>query len=145
MVYEFLEWQVRDVMSNPVTIGPETSIQEAEALLEVNEFNSLPVVDEGGKLVGLITALDILKAFQFNEDAIFPNYAAVMKHPVERIMSRDVVTTCPRTPLTRVLEKLVTSRNKSLPVVDEEKVVGVIARADVMEALRRADEGESPV
>ena len=49
----------------------------------------------------------------------------------------------PRTRLTRVLEKMVATRNKSLPVVDPhgDRLVGVVAREDVMQALRRAAAG----
>ena len=142
-MYEFLDWQVRDVMSKPITIGPDTSIHDAEELLEAKGFNSLPVVDGRGELIGVVTSLDLLRAFCFNESTL-PQYEATMKRPVSSVMSRDVATARPRTPLTRVLEKLVISRNKSLPVLEDGRVVGVVAREDVMEALRRADQGESP-
>ncbi len=142
-MYEFLDWQVRDVMSEPITIGPDTSIHDAEELLSARGFNSLPVVDRQGQLLGVVTSLDLLKAFRFDESTL-PQYSTMMKRPVSDVMTREVATTRPRTPLTRVLEKLVSSGNKSLPVVDDGCVVGVVAREDVMEALRRADEGELP-
>ena len=52
----------------------------------------------------------------------------------------------PTTRLTRVLEKMIATRNKSFPVVDpkDERLVGVVAREDVMQALRRAGAGERP-
>lgn len=144
-MYEFLDWQVRDVMSTPVVIPPETSLAQAEALLEEQGFNALPVVAADSQaLLGVITSLDLLAAFRFTEDAILPPYSEIMKRPVSEVMSRDVQTVRPRTPLTRVLEKLVDSRNKSFPVIDDERVVGVVAREDVMEALRRAEKGEKP-
>ena len=144
-MYEFLDWQVRDVMSKPVTIPPDASLQEAEKLLESEGFNALPVVTRTGELLGVITSIDLLSAFGFNDDeSILPQYSEVMKRPVSSVMSAEAQTVPPRTPLTRVLEKLVASRNKSFPVVDEGQVVGVVAREDVMRALRRAEAGERP-
>lgn len=141
-MYEFLDWQVRDVMSQPVTVPPETTIEQAEQILETRGFNALPVVDASEALVGVVTTLDLLAAFRFTEAAMLPPYTEIVKRPVSGIMSRDVLTVCPRTPLTRVLEKLVDSRTKSFPVVDGDRVVGVVAREDVMQALRRASQGE---
>jgi CBS domain-containing protein len=59
-------------------------------------------------------------------------------------MSREPVTVPPRQPLTRTLQKMIDTRNKSFPVVDDGRLVGVVAREDVMRGLRRADAGERP-
>jgi CBS domain-containing protein len=144
-MYEFLDYRVEDVMSRALTVGPETTLAEAEVLLEKNGFNSLPVVDAGERLIGIVTSLDLLRAFAFPEDTILPRFSDVMQRPVSSVMSRDAQSVCPRTPLTRVLQKLVDTRNKSFPVVDDDRVVGVVAREDVMLALRRAEEGWKPV
>ena len=143
-MYEFLDYRALDVMSRAVTVRPETTLAEAEAILEKNGFNSLPVVDERERLLGVVTSLDLLRAFAFPDDTILPRFSEVMRRPVSSVMSRDAQTVCPRTPLTRVLQKLVDSRNKSFPVVDDDRVVGVVAREDVMLALRRAEEGWKP-
>jgi CBS domain-containing protein len=143
-MYEFLDYQVQDVMSQPVSVRPGASLAEVEALLEKHGFNALPVVDAGGALVGLVTSLDLLKAFAFPEDTILPPYDQVMRRSVDTVMTRDVQTVCPRTPLSRVLGKIVDTRNKSFPVVDDGRVVGVVAREDVMLALRRGAAGEKP-
>jgi CBS domain-containing protein len=102
------------------------------------------VVDEGDRLIGVVTSLDLLRAFAFPEDTILPRFSDVMQRPVATVMTRDAQTVCPRTPLTRVLQKIVDTRNKSFPVVDDDRVVGVVAREDVMLALRRAEEGWKP-
>ena len=80
-MYEFLDWQVRDVMSKPVTITPETSIQEVEKLLETRGFNALPVVDASQALLGVVTSLDLLAAFRFGEASLLPPYSQIMKRP----------------------------------------------------------------
>jgi CBS domain-containing protein len=144
VAYEFLEWRVEDVMSKPLCIAPATTLAEAERLLEEHDYNALPVVDGRGALQGMVTSIDLLRAFDFNEDVILPDYDRIMERSVETVMTRDALTVTPRAPLTRVLRKLVDTRNKSFPVVDDGRVVGVIAREDVMRALRRARGGEKP-
>jgi CBS domain-containing protein len=131
-------------MSAPLCVVPETTLAEAERLLEQRGYNALPVADADRRLLGVVTSLDLLRAFDFSEDAILPDYGRAMQRSVESVMSRDAATVTPRAPLTRVLRKLVDSRNKSFPVVEDGRVVGVIAREDVMQALRRADLGEVP-
>jgi CBS domain-containing protein len=143
-VYEFLEWRVEDVMSEPLCVSPSTTLAEAESLLEKHGYNTLPVVDAEGALLGVVSSLDLLRAFDFSEDAILPAYHRIMQKSVETVMTRDAHTVTPRAPLTRVLRKLVDSRSKSFPVVDDDRVVGVVAREDVMQALRRAQSGEKP-
>ncbi len=143
-MYEFLDYQVQDVMSRPVCVREETTLAEAEALLEKHGWNGLPVVDAAERPVGFVTSLDLLEAFAFSEDVILPAFERVFERPVSEVMSRDLLSVCPRTPLTRVLQKLVDTRSKSLPVVDAGRVVGIIAREDVMGALRRAGQGKRP-
>lgn len=142
-MYEFLDYRVCDAMTrDPVQVGPEASLAEAEALFEKHDFNALPVVGAVGELLGVVTKLDLLRAFRFTEDHMFPPYEQVMAEPVRQVMTTDATTVTPRTPLTRVLETLVRTRMKSLPVVEDERVVGMIAREDVLAALRRAVAGE---
>ena len=136
-MYEFLTFRVEEAMSQPVTISSQTTLAEVEERLEKRGFNALPVVDDEGHLLGLVTSLDLLKAFAFGEDTILPPYHDIMSKPVECVMSRDVQTVRPRTPLTRVLQKIVDTGFKSFPVVDSAGlVVGVVAREDLMRSLR---------
>jgi CBS domain-containing protein len=144
-MYEFMDYQVEDVMTSEVTTTkPETPLCEVEAIFEARDFNSLPVLNEAGLLVGVVTKLDLLGAFRFNEDHMFPPYADIMKTPVGEVMTRDPKTVTPRTRLTGVLEKLVESAVKSFPVVDGHELVGVVSREDVLGALRRASQAARP-
>jgi len=142
-VYEFLDYRVEDVMSRPVMLVAGDEIGKAQALLEEQGFNALPVVDDERRVIGWVTSLDVLRAFDFPEQTILPRFEEVMREPVERVMSRDVTTVRPRTPLTRVIAKLVDTRSKSFPVLDDEdRLLGVVAREDVMRALQKATGGE---
>jgi CBS domain-containing protein len=144
-VYEFLTYQVRDVMSPPVVANVRATLADVEAILEKNRFNALPIVDDESRLMGIVTTLDLLRAFAFDDDSILPPYDEIMQRPVSGILSPDALTVPPRQSLTRTLEKMVKTRNKSFPVVDEDgRLVGVVAREDVMRALRRAAAGERP-
>lgn len=144
-MYEFLDYLVEDVMTAPaVTIGPETSLAQAQELFQERGFNALPVVDDAGRLLGVVSKLDVLAAFRFTPDHVFPPYDEIMKQPVSEEMAREVYTANPRTPLTRVLEKLVKEGVKSFPVLDDDRVVGVVSREDVLSGLRRASGGERP-
>ncbi len=142
-MYEFLDYRACDAMTTtPITVAEKTSLAEAEALFEAHDFNTLPVVGDRNELLGVVSKLDLLKAFRFTEGAMFPPYEQIMAGPVADLMTRDVETVNPRTPLTRVLERLVALQTKCLPVVVGHELVGVIAREDVLRALRRAVAGE---
>ncbi len=144
-MYDFLDYRVEDVMTRtPVSIGAEAPLSEVEAIFEKHDFNALPVVDDAGELLGLVSKLDLLGAFRFTDDKMFPPYDEIMRRPVRSVMTRDLATVRPRTPLTRVLEKLLDTRNKSFPVVDNGRLVGMVAREDVLEGLRRSVAGERP-
>ncbi len=144
-MYEFLNYCVCDVMTkDAVTVAPTATLADAESIFEERGFNALPVVGADGELVGLVTQLDLLKAFRFTPDSVFPPYDELMQTCVEEVMTpaAAVVTVTPRTPLTRVLERMVVFRNKSFPVQQDGCVTGMVAREDVLEALRRAVGGE---
>jgi CBS domain-containing protein len=144
-MYEFLDYRVSDAMTKePLVVAPDATIAEAEALFERHGFNLLPVVEDRRRLVGVLTSLDLLKAFQFEEEHLFPPYEEIMRRRVRSVMSERVVSVSPRTPLTRALEKMVRTRNKSLPVALGGELVGILAREDVLNALRRAVGGERP-
>ena len=67
-----------------------------------------------------------------------------MRQHVEQVMTADPTIVAPESPLTRVLEEMVGTRNKSFPVVADGRLVGIIAREDVIRALRRAAAGHGP-
>jgi CBS domain-containing protein len=134
-MYRFLEKHVVDYMSAPVvSVPPETPLLELERRFAQHDFNSFPVLD-GGLLVGVVTKFDILKVFAFTPRSVVPRYEVLSQLRAAQIMTRDVITFTPDTALTRVLQTLVDFRVKSFPVVDGRRVVGIIAREDLVNAL----------
>lgn len=134
---KFLAMQTKDVMTKLVlTVSRHVTLRELEHLLETHDFNGFPVV-EGHRLLGIVTKFDFLKNFVFTPSTVFPHYDDLMKRTVEEIMTRNVCTVHPTTPLTRVLQMMVETRDKSLPVVDDKnRLVGIISRGDTVRALR---------
>ena len=144
-MYEFLEYRVEDVMTrDPVVITRDTPLVEIEKIFDGHNFNSLPVVEEDRHLVGVVTKLDVLKAFLFTPETVIPRYAEIVREPAERVATWEPMTAAPDEPLTRLVQKMVHTRCKSFPVVSEGRLVGIVAREDVLRALRRAAEGKKP-
>ena len=144
-MYEFLQYRVEHVMTRkPVVIREDTPLREVGRLFEARGFNGLPVVDGDAMLVGVVTKLDFLKAFSFSPESIVPRYAEILARPARVVMKEDPERVDPAMPLTRVLERMVATRLRSFPVVEGNRLVGVIAREDVMAAVRRAAERKGP-
>ncbi len=139
-MYRFLEARVADYMTRAVlTVTPDTPVRELERRFTEHDFNGFPVL-AGGTIVGVVTKFDVLKAFIFTPQTVVPRYEELSGRAAAEIMTRDVLTFTPETPLTRVLQALVDSRVKSFPVLEKDRLVGIIAREDVMRALRDASE-----
>lgn len=138
-MYDFIYYQVRDVMtSHPVTVDHEDHLGHVHQMFQESDFNGMPVVENGDRLVGMVTKLDVLKAFIFTGKAKVLPFDIIMAKPVSRVMTAEPIVFEPETPLTRVLPTMVQTRHKSFPVVEGERVVGIIAREDLLTALHRA-------
>ena len=144
-MYEFTHYQVRDVMtSEPITVDQQTTLSDVEIIFDRHDFNGLPVIGEGNRLIGMITKLDLLKAFAFTKRVKIPKYDTIMLQPVSEMMMQAIDVFDPETPLTRVLHRMIETGYKSFPVVEGDRVVGIIAREDILRALRRAALGQFP-
>lgn len=135
-MYKFLESTVGQYMTrDPMTVPPAITLRELEALFDEHDFNAFPVV-EGGRLVGLVTKFDFLKAFAFATTQMVPQYDALMERKVGEVMTREVVHVDVDAPLSRALQLMIEMRARSFPVLDASgDLVGVVAREDLMQAL----------
>ena len=138
-MYKFLEYTVGQYMTHPVkTVTRQTSLQELEALFAKHDFNAFPVM-EGHTMIGLVTKFDLLKAFAFTTRQLVPHYDELMKRTVEEVMTEAVVHVEPAAPLTRTLQLMINLKARSFPVVAPDgNLVGIIAREDIMRALKEA-------
>lgn len=121
-----------DVMSAPVvTVSPGTSIEEAAALVAEHGFAALPVVDDHGRLVGVVSGEDLLR------EELRARRAA---HHVSDAMSDLVVAVEAEMPVGEIARQLLGHHYRSLPVVAGDLLVGVVSRGDLLRALTPQDE-----
>ncbi len=118
-----------DIMTpRVVTTTASATVAEVAKSLAQNRISGMPVVTEGevrgllNKVVGIISEADILKA---------PAGA-----PVESVMSREVVSVSPDTPIEEIIKRLAERNIKRVPVIDEAgRLVGIVSRADIVIAM----------
>ena len=134
---------------NPITINPEASVGTALEVMRTNGIRHLPVVDETGLLVGIVTDRDLRHAALAPAlEEFLPVRAqrhgrqiarAVENLRVRDIMTWAVVTTTPEAPMLYAALVMVESRVGSLPVVENGHLVGLLTEHDVLKALMREE------
>jgi CBS domain-containing protein len=118
----------------PMTVGEDTPIREAVALMQGREVRHLLVVD-GPVLTGLLSSRDLRRLVL--ADLGSPLLAA----PVRSIMSEGPVSVAPETPLVTAARLLLEQRIGALPVRQGERIVGIFTVPDALEALIAIAEG----
>jgi predicted transcriptional regulator len=116
-----------DLMSQQVIVAKEnTNAEQISARLLAGEFNGVPVIDDNGAVIGIVTALDILRAIQGGKK-------------LNAMLARDIMTPNPSTikrdtPLEEIIRILVEKEIVLVPVVEENnnKLIGVVARLDIL-------------
>ena len=126
---------VRDSMTREVvTVGPETSAAEALALCRGTRIRHLPVL-QGDRLVGMISDRDLRSATPALGDPA--RAEALQSIRVADEMARDVVTTLPDDPIEDAAMTMYERKIGCLPVVDGERLVGILTSSDVLRAFVR--------
>ena len=135
-MYRFLEYTADQYMTPTVaSVTRQCTIGEAETLFAQHDFNAFPVVEDG-KLLGIVTKFDFLRAFAFTTGQMVPRYDELMKRPLGELMTEAVIHVEAKTPLTRVLQLMVSLKLRSFPVLGPDRqLLGMISRGDVMRAL----------
>ena len=142
-----------DVMVSPVvTVGPECSVDDvAETLLE-NRISAVPVVANGGDLVGIVSEGDLIRRTEIDTErqrsrrlalllGTQPLAAEFVKAHACRVadlMTRDVIVATPDTPLRHIAALLEKNGIKRVPIVSNGKLVGIVSRANLVQALASA-------
>jgi CBS-domain-containing membrane protein len=141
---------VADVMTQKaITVTPETTIAEAARLLLQHRISGLPVVDLGGAVVGVVTEGDFLRRIETGterrhsgwlEFLIAPGrlaeeYAHANARKVGEVMTTDVVAVAPQDPLAEVVRLMERHHIKRLPVIENGRLVGIVSRANLVQAL----------
>lgn len=121
---------IKDLMtSNPTTCEPQASVVDAAKVMAQEDVGSIPIVG-GDRLAGVVTDRDIvIRVVAEGRDA--------QSTTVGDIASRDLVTVSPDDDLDRALELMAENQVRRLPVVEGDKLVGIVAQRDI--ALQGAD------
>jgi CBS domain-containing protein len=142
--------KVSDLMSRDVlTAAPDTSLKEAAALLSRRGISGLPVVDDAGAVVGVLSEADILvKAggearrggvLGWLVEPSLSLHEKISARTVGEAMSAPAITIGPGRPVHEAAAVMVAESINRLPVVEDEELVGILTRADVVRAFTRTD------
>jgi CBS domain-containing protein len=143
----------RDIMTpDPVTIGPEVSVTDAAHLMTTRHIGALPVVTEG-KMVGLVTEGDLIMQ---DAKVHFPTYLSLLggyifapgasdrfesalrkavAATISDVMTKDPITVTPDALVTDVATLLVERDIARVPVVEGDRVVGIVTKSDIVRSL----------
>jgi CBS domain-containing protein len=125
-----------DVMSSPVvSVPPDAPLKEVAATLVEHGINAVPVVDAGGRLVGIVSEADLLPL----ETGPGQAPGRVAPHTAREVMRQSVYTLAEDTDATAAARMMLRHRLKSVPVVAGERVVGIVARRDLLRLIARSD------
>lgn len=130
---------VRDRMTSPaITIRPDTPFQDALNIMREHRFRRIPVVNETGKLVGIVSERDLLHAAPSPATSLSVwevNYL-LWKLKIADVMTDNVITVKPETPIEDAALLMINRKIGGLPVVDDlGAVVGVITETDIFKAF----------
>jgi len=139
-----------DVMvRHVVTVGPDTSVAEAARLMSEHDVSALPVVDQQHHLVGLISEADLMRREEIGTEihrpwwleAVTPaptlaaEFARSHSKRVSDLMSASVITATEDTSLSELAATLERNRIRRVPIVRDGKLVGIVSRANLIQAL----------
>ena len=139
-----------DVMvRNVITVGPDATVGEVADLLLKHRISAMPVVDAGGKIVGIISEGDLLRRAEAGTEfrrshwlewmtpgqTLAAEFVKSHARRVADVMTRRVISVTPDTPLNEVATTLEKNGIKRVPIVENGKLVGILSRANLVQAL----------
>lgn len=147
--------EAKDFMTKSViTCNQNQTVEEAAKLMTEKLFSVMPVVDDQDNLVGILTQSDFvgkevdvphalasikrLFGHQYYMQDIEPIYANAKQKKLSEVMTKDPITAKPETSLSAIVDMMATKKLKRVPVVENNKVVGMITRKDLIKAFVKA-------
>lgn len=118
---------------NPITITPDTTVPEAQAIMRREKIQRLPVVEKNGKLVGIVTSLDLIHASPSPASSldIYEMHYLLSKLKVEKVMTKNVITVIEDLPIEEAARIMADNQISGLPVMRGEVLVGIITESDL--------------
>jgi CBS domain-containing protein len=142
--------KVSDVMTRtPIAVRQDATLLEAAKIMVQARVSGLPVIDEEGSLVGMISEGDLIRRAELGTTGRPANWLVTFLSPgraahdyvrthglsVSEVMSGDVVWVLPDTSLADVAEAMEAHQVKRLPVMKDGRLIGIVSRADLLRAL----------
>ena len=116
-----------DVMNTPIVAASmRASAREVALYMLLGGFSGVPILDEDGKLAGIVTEVDLLHTIRGG--------TSLENTTVDKIMSRNVVTVDVETPVEEIMEVLESERILRVPVMQAGSMVGIVSRPDLLRA-----------
>ena len=143
-----------DVMTTGViTVTPETSVRDIAKLLHINRISGVPVVDPDNRVIGIVSEGDLIGHAQIvgeprrswwlrlfdDATTLARDYAKTHGRTARDVMTSTVITVTPSDSLTEIAKTLEHRRIKRVPVVRDGKLVGIVTRSNLVQALATAD------
>jgi len=140
-----IDVMVRDV----VTVRPDTEVAEAIKLLTEHDVSALPVLDQAGDLVGILSEADLIRRAEIGTETHRPWWSEAMTgastlaeefakshgKKVGEVMTYGVISVTEETPLAEIAARFERRRIKRVPVVKDGKLVGIVSRSNLIQAL----------
>jgi CBS domain-containing protein len=142
--------KARDVMISPViTVKPSTAVKEAAEVLLKNHISAVPVVDDLGKLVGIVSEGDLMRRAEAGterrrswwlslftgEETLASEFVKSHARKVGDVMTHDVVIAGPDTVLDQIATLMERNSIKRVPIVSNGQLVGIVSRANLIQAV----------
>jgi CBS-domain-containing membrane protein len=139
-----------DVMTREVvTVAPETSVQQIAQILHARRISGVPVVGADASVVGIVSEGDLIGhawaigeqrgswwlTFFSNASALAGEYSKTHGRTARDVMTREVISIAPTASLADIAKTMERSRIKRVPVIDNGKLVGIVTRANLLQAL----------
>ncbi len=131
---------------NPITVTPDTSVSDALRLMREKKIGRLPVLDQRHQLVGIVSDADLLYASPSPVTSlnVWEIHDLLYRLKINKVMTREVVTVTEDTPLEEAARLMADRRIGGLPVMRDQKLVGIIAETDIFKALFEQLGGRRP-
>lgn len=137
------------MVSDVITVGPDASVMDVAEILLAHRISGVPVVDGEGKVIGIVSEGDLMRRAESGTErqrswwlealtgtqTLAADYVKSHARKVRDVMTRDVITASPDMSLSDIATLLETNSIKRVPVVDGGKLVGIISRANLLQAL----------
>jgi CBS domain-containing protein len=154
-IIEAKDWHMKasDIMvAKVITVGPNASVRDVANLLLNEKISAVPVVSEDGNLLGIVSERDLMRRVEVgterhrswwlemlsSNEALAVEFVKANARKVADVMTRNVITANPEIQVSDIASLMEKNSIKRVPIVKDGKVVGIVSRANLLQALASA-------